>query len=138
MTATEPCQAETKIAAGHARRFRNGEAQREVMAKRRRKEGRDTQLEPVRLRPRAIDRDPSTPADFIRARGTSCRGLDAVYMAATDQTPSTKQSPCQAAIHTWSECHAEEIVAILREPEADATTAEVCRKRGIGSATFYA
>lgn len=32
----------------------------------------------------------------------------------------------------------EQIIAILREQEAGATTAEVCHKHGISSATFYA
>src|SRR5579863_2275973 len=32
----------------------------------------------------------------------------------------------------------EQVVAILREQEAGVSTAEVCRKRGISSATFYA
>lgn len=32
----------------------------------------------------------------------------------------------------------EQIVAILREQEAGAKTADVCRKHGISSATFYA
>ncbi len=31
----------------------------------------------------------------------------------------------------------EQIVAILREQEAGASTAEVCRKHGVSSATFY-
>ena len=31
----------------------------------------------------------------------------------------------------------EQIIAILREPEAGAATADVCRKHGISSATFY-
>jgi putative transposase len=31
----------------------------------------------------------------------------------------------------------EQIIAILREQEAGAPTAEVCRKHGISSATFY-
>jgi putative transposase len=31
----------------------------------------------------------------------------------------------------------EQIIAILREHEAGATTAEVCRKHGISEATFY-
>jgi putative transposase len=31
----------------------------------------------------------------------------------------------------------EQIIAILREQEAGATTAEVCRKHGVSSATFY-
>jgi putative transposase len=31
----------------------------------------------------------------------------------------------------------EQIIGILREQEAGATTAEVCRKHGISSATFY-
>src|ERR1700736_3142845 len=31
----------------------------------------------------------------------------------------------------------EQIIAILREQEAGAATADVCRKHGIGSATFY-
>ena len=31
----------------------------------------------------------------------------------------------------------EQIIDILREQEAGATTAEVCRKHGISSATFY-
>ena len=31
----------------------------------------------------------------------------------------------------------EQIIAVLREQEAGATTAEVCRKHGISSATFY-
>ena len=31
----------------------------------------------------------------------------------------------------------ERIIAILREQEAGAATADVCRKHGIGSATFY-
>jgi putative transposase len=31
----------------------------------------------------------------------------------------------------------EQIIAILREQEAGATTAEVCRKHGISDATFY-
>ena len=32
----------------------------------------------------------------------------------------------------------EQIIAILREQEAGVATAEVCRKRGISAATFYA
>ena len=32
----------------------------------------------------------------------------------------------------------EQIIAILREQEAGATTAELCRRHGISSATFYA
>ena len=32
----------------------------------------------------------------------------------------------------------EQIIAILREQEAGATTADVCRKHGISSATLYA
>ncbi len=32
----------------------------------------------------------------------------------------------------------EQIVAILREQEAGAKTADVCRKHGVSSATFYA
>jgi putative transposase len=32
----------------------------------------------------------------------------------------------------------EQIIAILREQEAGVTTAEVCRKHAISSATFYA
>lgn len=32
----------------------------------------------------------------------------------------------------------EQIIAILREQEAGSTTAEVCRRHGISSATFYA
>jgi putative transposase len=32
----------------------------------------------------------------------------------------------------------EQIIAILREQEAGITTAEVCRKHAISSATFYA
>ena len=31
----------------------------------------------------------------------------------------------------------EQIIGILREQEAGASTAEVCRKHGIGDATFY-
>jgi len=31
----------------------------------------------------------------------------------------------------------EQIVAILREQEAGVTTAEVCRKHGVSTATFY-
>jgi len=31
----------------------------------------------------------------------------------------------------------EQVIAILREQEAGAATAEVCRKHGISSATFY-
>jgi putative transposase len=31
----------------------------------------------------------------------------------------------------------EQIIGILREHEAGATTAEVCRKHGVSSATFY-
>ena len=31
----------------------------------------------------------------------------------------------------------EQIIAILREQEAGTTTADVCRKHGISSATFY-
>ena len=31
----------------------------------------------------------------------------------------------------------EQIIAVLREQEAGATTADVCRKHGISSATFY-
>ena len=31
----------------------------------------------------------------------------------------------------------EQIIAILREPEAGAKTADVCRKHGISRATFY-
>jgi putative transposase len=32
----------------------------------------------------------------------------------------------------------EQIIAILREQEASATTADVCRRHGISEATFYA
>ncbi len=32
----------------------------------------------------------------------------------------------------------EQIIAVLREQEADVSTADVCRKHGISSATFYA
>ena len=32
----------------------------------------------------------------------------------------------------------EQIIAILREQEAGVATAEVCRKHGVSSATFYA
>ena len=32
----------------------------------------------------------------------------------------------------------EQVIAILREQEAGAKTADVCRKHGISSATFYA
>jgi putative transposase len=32
----------------------------------------------------------------------------------------------------------EQIIAVLREQEAGTATAEVCRKHGISSATFYA
>ncbi len=32
----------------------------------------------------------------------------------------------------------EQIIGILREQEAGATTAELCRRHGISSATFYA
>jgi putative transposase len=32
----------------------------------------------------------------------------------------------------------ERIIGVLREQEAGATTAEVCRRHGIGSATFHA
>lgn len=32
----------------------------------------------------------------------------------------------------------EQIIGVLREQEAGVPTAEVCRKHGIGSATFYA
>ena len=32
----------------------------------------------------------------------------------------------------------EQIIAILREQEAGATTADVCRRHGISAATFYA
>jgi putative transposase len=32
----------------------------------------------------------------------------------------------------------EQIIAVLREQEAGVATAEVCRKHGISSATFYA
>jgi putative transposase len=31
----------------------------------------------------------------------------------------------------------EQIIAVLREQECGASTAEVCRKHGVGSATFY-
>ncbi len=31
----------------------------------------------------------------------------------------------------------EQIIAVLREQDAGATTADVCRKHGISSATFY-
>jgi putative transposase len=31
----------------------------------------------------------------------------------------------------------EQIIAVLREQEAGVPTAEVCRKHGVGSATFY-
>ena len=31
----------------------------------------------------------------------------------------------------------EQIIAVLREQEAGATTADLCRKHGISSATFY-
>ena len=32
----------------------------------------------------------------------------------------------------------EEVIAILREQEASGTTADVCRRHGISTATFYA
>jgi putative transposase len=32
---------------------------------------------------------------------------------------------------------AEQVIAILREQEAGAATADVCRKHGVSSATFY-
>ena len=31
----------------------------------------------------------------------------------------------------------EQIIAVLREQEAGSTTADVCRKHGVSSATFY-
>lgn len=31
----------------------------------------------------------------------------------------------------------EQIVAVLREQEAEVSTAEVCRRHGVSSATFY-
>ena len=31
----------------------------------------------------------------------------------------------------------EQVIAILREQEAGSTTADVCRKHGVSSATFY-
>ena len=34
--------------------------------------------------------------------------------------------------------HEEQIIGILREQEAGAKTADVCRRHGISSATFYA
>jgi len=37
-----------------------------------------------------------------------------------------------------SKFNEEQIIAILREQEAGAATAEVCRRHGISSATFYA
>jgi putative transposase len=39
---------------------------------------------------------------------------------------------------TRSKFTAEQIIAILREQEAGAKTAEVCRRHGISGATFYA
>ena len=32
----------------------------------------------------------------------------------------------------------EQIIGILREQEVDASVADICRKRGMSSATFYA
>lgn len=32
----------------------------------------------------------------------------------------------------------EQVIAILREQEAEASTAEVCRRHGVSQATFYA
>ena len=37
----------------------------------------------------------------------------------------------------WSRFSEEQIIAILREQEVGAPTAEVCRKHAISSATFY-
>lgn len=37
-----------------------------------------------------------------------------------------------------SKCTAEQIIGILREQEAGANTAELCRRHGTSSATFYA
>ena len=36
-----------------------------------------------------------------------------------------------------SRCAEEQIIGVLREQEAGAKTADVCRKHGISSATFY-
>jgi putative transposase len=36
-----------------------------------------------------------------------------------------------------SRCSEEQIIAVLREHEAGAKTAEVCRRHGISDATFY-
>ena len=36
-----------------------------------------------------------------------------------------------------SRCKEEQIIALLREQEAGAATADVCRKHGISGATFY-
>ena len=39
--------------------------------------------------------------------------------------------------HEGESVHGEQIIGILREQETGAGTADVCRRHGIGSATFY-
>jgi putative transposase len=40
--------------------------------------------------------------------------------------------------HEAIEVHEEQIIGVLREQEAGAKTADVCRRHGISTATFYA
>ena len=67
-------------------------ARREVMANGRRHGNRDTQFGPERREARAIDLDPSAGGLHQGARQHECRNSDAVYMAATDQTPDPNKA----------------------------------------------
>ena len=59
----------------------------------------DTLFEPVTLRGRAIDWDQNDRGVHQGAQH-SCKS-DAVYMAATDQTPKSINTCPAGAIHTW-------------------------------------
>jgi transposase-like protein len=57
----------------------------------------------------------------------------------TPETPPGKASPAQREGRTMKRLRftEEQIIAVLREQEAGVPTAEVCRKHGVSSATFY-